>query len=375
MSTGTNTPNLGLHNWVGTDKVLRAELDDNFTWIDTWAGTVNAKSISYATDTGAVNALAVTLTPAPTAYADGMPVCVKVSNTTTGAATLNVNNLGAVALKNGDGSAVGAGDLVAGVPVTFRYVSGSPAAFIASGSGGLSGTGNAIAADVLAPYTFTSATGKKQTGTIPTVAGGNTITPGPNQQTAVTANSYVQNAIVVAGVSFDASKLLTGTTVAGTAGTMPNLGSLTFNPSTSTQTAGPGYTSGVTVNPVPGTATAAQILSGYTASSANGINISGTATPRQYASGSGTTSVQGVLTVTGLSFQPTMILVENSNGTYGSRSFYEASSTLNQYNAGYQTNAGVGGSNVAWTVNASGFTCSIGLSGDSSSPCNWWAFG
>lgn len=38
MSSGTNTPNLGLHNWNGSDYVLRTEFNDNFSSIDTWAG-------------------------------------------------------------------------------------------------------------------------------------------------------------------------------------------------------------------------------------------------------------------------------------------------------------------------------------------------
>ena len=46
------------------------------------------------------------------------------------------------------------------------------------------------------------------------------------------------------GAIVDASKVLTGTTIAGTAGTMPNRGSVIITPSTSNQTIAAGYHSG-----------------------------------------------------------------------------------------------------------------------------------
>lgn len=86
------------------------------------------------------------------------------------------------------------------------------------------------------------------TSTMPSVAGGNTITPSNALQTAVAAGTYVQNVIQVAAVTFDASKLLTGTTVAGTAGTMPNNGSPTKQPGDSIA---PGYYGGGSVANYP----------------------------------------------------------------------------------------------------------------------------
>jgi hypothetical protein len=57
---------------------------------------INAKVGLYGVDTGAANAYAVTLSPAPTTYATigGLPVQVSISNNNTGASTLNVNGLG-----------------------------------------------------------------------------------------------------------------------------------------------------------------------------------------------------------------------------------------------------------------------------------------
>lgn len=40
MATGTPTPNLGLLSWAGTDYALRTEFNQNFSTIDTWAGSV-----------------------------------------------------------------------------------------------------------------------------------------------------------------------------------------------------------------------------------------------------------------------------------------------------------------------------------------------
>lgn len=75
----------------------------------------------YAADTGATNALMIFLNPAPSAYVAGLTVRVKVANTNTGAATLNVNALGAVSIVNPDGAPVGAGQLVAGAIVEATY--------------------------------------------------------------------------------------------------------------------------------------------------------------------------------------------------------------------------------------------------------------
>jgi len=82
---------------------------------------IQAQAGNYAPDTGTVNALAVTLTPAPSALTVGLPVRVKVATTNTAAATLNVNGLGAAAIAHADGSALVAGDLVAGQVVELIY--------------------------------------------------------------------------------------------------------------------------------------------------------------------------------------------------------------------------------------------------------------
>lgn len=76
----------------------------------------------YAVDGGSANTYTATLAPIPVAYVAGLTARVKISNTSTGPATLNVNGLGAKAIKKIDGTvAITKGDLVAGCTYTFIY--------------------------------------------------------------------------------------------------------------------------------------------------------------------------------------------------------------------------------------------------------------
>ena len=76
--------------------------------------TIQSGARNYAADTGTVNALAVTLSPAPTALTAGLTVRVKAGNTNTAASTINVNGLGAVAIVNPGGTSLGSGQIPAG---------------------------------------------------------------------------------------------------------------------------------------------------------------------------------------------------------------------------------------------------------------------
>lgn len=77
--------------------------------------------LSYGADVGAVNALVLTLATPPTAYADGQVYLVKVANTNTGNATLNVNALGAKNIYDLYGARLIAGFLVTGNTYEFVY--------------------------------------------------------------------------------------------------------------------------------------------------------------------------------------------------------------------------------------------------------------
>jgi hypothetical protein len=80
--------------------------------------------ITFVDFGGTANALTATLPSPPEAYAEGFEINGKIATTNTGPATLNVNGLGAKAIVGRDGSALIAGDLVAGSVETMFYVDG-----------------------------------------------------------------------------------------------------------------------------------------------------------------------------------------------------------------------------------------------------------
>lgn len=96
-------------------------------WYDTgitaWRLGVNASSVvvNYAADTGAANALAVTLGVVPTAYP--RMLLVKVANANTGATTLAFTGsaLSSVAITHENGAALVAGDIKAGMVLALLF--------------------------------------------------------------------------------------------------------------------------------------------------------------------------------------------------------------------------------------------------------------
>ena len=89
--------------------------------------TVNAhlsdyvRQPGYGVATGSANTYAVTLSPTPAAYVDGMGIVVKIPVTNTGASTINVNGLGAKAIVDGKGSALAAGKLKINAIYSLKY--------------------------------------------------------------------------------------------------------------------------------------------------------------------------------------------------------------------------------------------------------------
>ncbi|RAR39686.1 hypothetical protein DP091_29765 [Paenibacillus sp. MDMC362] len=83
-------------------------------------------------------------------------------------------------------------------------------------------TGDATVSDVIAGKAFSNATANGLTGNIPDRGAGGIVTPGATDQTKA-AGRYT-TAITIKGVPVPADKVLTGTTIAGTAGTMANRG-------------------------------------------------------------------------------------------------------------------------------------------------------
>ena len=80
--------------------------------------------ITFLVAGGTANALTVTMGNPPESYEEGLMFNVKITTTNTGAATMNVNGLGAQAIVARDGSPLEAGDLVADSVETLFYVSG-----------------------------------------------------------------------------------------------------------------------------------------------------------------------------------------------------------------------------------------------------------
>ncbi|OME67734.1 hypothetical protein BSK65_19590 [Paenibacillus odorifer] len=165
----------------------------------------------YAATSGTATAYSAVLAPAPTTIPDGFGITI-VPHVTNGASpTLSVNGLAAAPLKDQKGVAYATGKLIAGKPYTFRRVGTD---FLADSA---SGSGNAVAGDIRAGKTAATDAGDI-TGTLPVQAGG-TVTPGA---TAVVKPAGIYDeAITVAAVTVPADKVLAGTTIAGTAGTIP----------------------------------------------------------------------------------------------------------------------------------------------------------
>ena len=94
------------------------------------AGTVNTYAVAssvqggaynYAADAGASDTYVITLSPVPAAYTTGMIVTFKANTANTGASTLNVNSLGAKAIKRTGTTDTKTGDILANQLVTVVY--------------------------------------------------------------------------------------------------------------------------------------------------------------------------------------------------------------------------------------------------------------
>lgn len=75
----------------------------------------------YAADAGANDTYVITLSPVPTSYTAGMVLHFKANTANTGAATLNVNSLGAKTIKKGVSTTLADSDIAAGMFCTVIY--------------------------------------------------------------------------------------------------------------------------------------------------------------------------------------------------------------------------------------------------------------
>lgn len=81
---------------------------------------IEARAGNYALDTGVANAYVIALSPAITAYTNGMTVRFRVANANSAASTLNAGG-GVVSLLNDVGAALVTGDLPAGTVVSASF--------------------------------------------------------------------------------------------------------------------------------------------------------------------------------------------------------------------------------------------------------------
>ncbi len=176
--------------------------------------------IPYELTAGAVNTYAVTLTPAPESYVEGMALAIKIHVDNTGASVININALGAKTIKKPNGNDVSAGNLKAGSIYTLRY---NGVNFILQGS---DAAGDATPGNVLAGKTFSNDEGE-QTGTM-TNRGAHNITPGVSSTTIPVGYHNGSGQVASLGGDAAAANVLSGKSfssdIAGraAAGSMPN---------------------------------------------------------------------------------------------------------------------------------------------------------
>jgi hypothetical protein len=182
--------------------------------------------------------------------------------------------------------------------------------------------GNAQPGDVLAGKSFSAGANYGAVGSMPE-NGAVILTPSGAGNVPIPAGHH-NGAGYVQQVNVPAANVLSGTTIAGVPGTMPNRGAPTFTPGTNDQGINPGYYSGGVVKGDPNLI-ASNILSGKTI-----FGVTGSVASKQQASGTVTSSSafssflkqDGInsyscfsITVSGLTFRPSVIICYCSNDT------------------------------------------------------------
>ena len=235
FNTWKSVQELDYTNWSAGKK---NEFDDWFTSIkDIFSGDVAGNLLSkitqienelaahkadytthtgFAVATGTANSYIATLTPALSTYKEGVSLRLKINVANTGASTINVNGLGAKAIKKQNGNAAVIGTLKAGSVYTLAY---DGTAFILQGEGA---SGNAIASDLLSGKTASADAGDI-VGTIPNKVGSATIIT-PRTSDIVIPKGYfggdINDGKILGDLNLIADNILSGKSIFGVNGNL-----------------------------------------------------------------------------------------------------------------------------------------------------------
>ncbi|SCY93096.1 hypothetical protein [Alkaliphilus peptidifermentans] len=170
----------------------------------------------YGITGGTSNNYTLTLDPPLTSYTPGICVAIKIHTANSGASTLNINGLGAKSIRDSRGNILTTGKLILNGVYTLRYDGSN---FQLQGEGA---SGNATASDLLSGKTASTDAGD----IIGTMSnkGAKTFNPSASVQSD-TAGYY--SSVTCNAVNVPAANVLSGTTIAGTAGSMVNRGNVT----------------------------------------------------------------------------------------------------------------------------------------------------
>ncbi|MBO9596706.1 MAG: hypothetical protein J7559_02620 [Cohnella sp.] len=269
----------------------------------------------YGTTAGSANAYTLTLSPALSAYAAGVCVAIKIHVANTGASTININGLGAKSILDSKGNAMTSGKLRLNGVYTLRY---DGTAFILQGEGGEYGT--ATAADVRASKTLGTDSGVVNGSLREYIKGGpGTITDLPDWvdvYTGVVDVRITQEGFIPAGSYIRA--------------VLP-----TLDPS--------------------------NIKNGVVIGTGPGAKITGTYFAKNFASGVATSSGSGLVSVSGLTFTPKLVLVKLQGGLsnhqfsiVAERDFFTSPP-----DAGLSFNYGTGALTPSYTLGSGNFAIQV----------------
>lgn len=125
-------------------------------------GLYNDGSSTYGgVTTGSSNAYVLTLTPPLLALTNGAEVTFEANHTNTGAATLNVNSLGAIDLNRSNDTAMGANEIISGNTYTAVYESSTNAWLLRNVTNGWTSYTPTLTGEASMTYTSTSITAAK----------------------------------------------------------------------------------------------------------------------------------------------------------------------------------------------------------------------